>query len=170
MNFVAIDFETANRHPNSACAIGLVRVDNGIIVRQEYYQIRPPTAVFEFTHIHHLTWEMVKNEPSFGQLWPQIAPLLIDIDFLAAHHALFDREVLQSCCDFYQIDRLTIPMLCTVKLARQHWRIYPTKLPNVCQRLGIPLNHHQALSDAHACTEIILLAQGARLTNAYIDA
>jgi DNA polymerase III epsilon subunit-like protein len=58
-------------------------------------------------------------------------------------------------------------MLCTVKLARQHWKVYSTKPPNGCQRLKIPLNHHQALSDAHACTEIILLAQGARLTNAY---
>lgn len=28
MNFVAIDFETANRNPDSACAIGLVKVEN----------------------------------------------------------------------------------------------------------------------------------------------
>jgi DNA polymerase III epsilon subunit-like protein len=29
LSFTAIDFETANTFPNSACAIGLVRVEKG---------------------------------------------------------------------------------------------------------------------------------------------
>ena len=32
MNFVAIDFETANTQPDSACAVGLVKVVGGEIV------------------------------------------------------------------------------------------------------------------------------------------
>jgi DNA polymerase-3 subunit epsilon len=32
MNFVAIDFETANYQPDSACAVGLVKVVGGEIV------------------------------------------------------------------------------------------------------------------------------------------
>ena len=31
LNFTAIDFETANQHPASPCAVGLVRVRNGVI-------------------------------------------------------------------------------------------------------------------------------------------
>ena len=46
-----------------------------------------------------------------------------------------------------------------MKLARDTWRIYPTKLPDVCRRLAIALNHHEALSDAEACARIVIAAQ-----------
>jgi DNA polymerase-3 subunit epsilon len=46
----------------------------------------------------------------------------------------------------------------TVQVARRQWSIFPTKLNLVCGRLGIPLDHHEALSDASACAEILLRA------------
>jgi DNA polymerase III subunit epsilon len=48
--------------------------------------------------------------------------------------------------------------LCTVQLARKTWQLHPTKLPNVCDYLNIPLEHHQALSDAEACARIVIAA------------
>jgi DNA polymerase-3 subunit epsilon len=45
-----------------------------------------------------------------------------------------------------------------MELARQVWRIYPTRLPDVCRHLGIALNHHHAVSDAEACARIVLAA------------
>lgn len=155
MKFVAIDFETANRDPHSACAIGLVRVEAGKIVSQRYSLICPPTQHFEFTHIHQLAWSDVCQAPSWLELWPAIQETIAGVDFLAAHHAIFDQEVLASCCAYYQLTSTNLPFLCTVKLARLQWGIYPTKLPNVCQKLGIELQHHQALSDAQACARIV---------------
>ncbi|MDB4992739.1 MAG: Exonuclease, partial [Myxococcaceae bacterium] len=35
---------------------------------------------------------------------------------------------------------------------------YPTRLNIACERLGIPLTHHDAASDAEACAEIVLRA------------
>ena len=48
-------------------------------------------------------------------------------------------------------------------MARRAWNIRPTKLSDVCRKLGIALNHHEALSDAMACAQIVLAAnkQGA---------
>jgi DNA polymerase-3 subunit epsilon len=46
-----------------------------------------------------------------------------------------------------------------VRLARSTWSIYPTKLPNVCSHLNIELNHHEALSDALACAQIVIAAE-----------
>ena len=71
-------------------------------------------------------------------------------DFIAAHNANFDRAVLNACCQNAHLDPLPIPFLCTVQLARDVWNIRPTKLPNVCEFLDIPLEHHQALSDARS--------------------
>lgn len=160
--FVAIDFETANYEKDSACSIGLVRVEDGQIVKKSVHLIKPPSNYFVFTYIHGLTWEDVKNSPHFGQLWPEIAPLFQDIDFVAAHNARFDQNVLLACCRKYQISPMQIPFHCTVHLARKTWGIYPTKLSDVCRILQISLNHHEALSDAAACAQIVIESEKKR--------
>lgn len=47
MEFVAIDFETANTSRDSACAIGLVTVRNGRIIDEYYQLIRPKNLFFD---------------------------------------------------------------------------------------------------------------------------
>ncbi len=155
-SFVALDFETADHGRDSACAIGLVRVENSRIVERVHYLIRPPRPQILFTHIHGICWSDVVDQPEFGSLWQHIAPVLEGVDFLAAHNAQFDQGVLYACCDAHRITRPSHPFVCTVQLARKTWKLYPTKLPNVCEYLGIDLNHHQALSDAEACARIVL--------------
>lgn len=158
-SFVALDFETADHGRDSACAIGLVRVENDQIVHRAHYLIRPPRQRILFTHIHGICWSDVAQQPEFGKLWQTIEPVLQGVEFLAAHNAPFDRGVLYACCDAHNIARPQHPFLCTVQLARRTWQLYPTKLPNVCEYLGIALDHHQALSDAEACARIVIAAQ-----------
>jgi DNA polymerase-3 subunit epsilon len=157
--FVAIDFETADYGTDSACAVALVRVEGSRIVQRSHFLIRPPRQDFVFSYLHGITWEMVAQEPTFGELWPQLRPLLADVEFLSAHNAPFDRGVLQSCCAAHGLKPPKIPFLCTVKLARQTWKLYPTKLPDVCAFLGIPLEHHNPASDAEACARIVIAAR-----------
>lgn len=157
--FVALDFETADYGRDSACAIGLVRVENHQIVHRAHYLIRPPRRRILFTHIHGIHWSDVANQPAFDSLWKTIEPTLEGVDFLAAHNAAFDRGVLYACCDAHGIIRPKAPFVCTVQLARKTWQLRPAKLPNVCEFLGIELNHHQALSDAEACARIVIAAQ-----------
>jgi DNA polymerase-3 subunit epsilon len=92
--FVAIDFETADRGRDSACAVGLIRVENYQIVQRLHCLIQPPRRRFEFSHIHGITWSDVAQKPTFGELWFNLTPLLQDADFIAAHNALFDKNVL----------------------------------------------------------------------------
>lgn len=157
-SFTALDFETADHSRASACAIGIVRVERGRIVRRESRLIRPPTRTFLFTWVHGITAEDVRGAPTFPELFPEIAPLFEGVDFLAAHNAAFDRSVMNACCERWGLERPSPPMLCTVRLSRRIWNIRPTKLPDVCRYLGIDLNHHEALSDAEACARIVLAA------------
>jgi DNA polymerase-3 subunit epsilon len=160
LNFVAIDFETATYAANSACSIGIVRVAGGEIVETAIHLIKPPSRQFSFTYIHGLTWRDVEAAEDFGLTWPKIAPMLEGADFLAAHNASFDRGVLQACCASYGIAVPPHPFRCTVEIARRAWNIRPTRLSDVCRELVIPLNHHEALSDALACAKIVLAAHG----------
>jgi len=157
MNFSAIDFETANYYPHSACAIGLVKVENGKITGQHVSLIKPPHKWFKFTYIHGITYSDVSDAPTFDELWPDIQPFFQGIDFLTAHNAPFDRSVLHKTCEYYGINPPDIKFKCTVQLSRKVLGIYPTKLPDVCRALDINLdNHHEALSDALACARIML--------------
>jgi len=156
--FVAIDFETADRYRDSACSVALVRVESGNIVHKEHRLIRPPRKNFEFSYLHGITWDLVASEPRFRHVWLSLEHVLDGVDFFAAHNASFDRSVLNACCQASGIRSPSIPFQCTVALARKTWGIYPTKLPNVCRYLTIPLIHHEALSDAVACAKIVIAA------------
>ena len=91
-----------------------------------------------------------------------MASLFEGADFAAAHNASFDRSVLHACCDDRGIAVPEMPFLCTVKLARAAWDLRPTKLPDVCAHLRLPLKHHDALSDAEACAKIVVAAMRMR--------
>ncbi len=155
-SFVAIDFETADEAPDSACAVGIVRVVNNVITERAYRLICPPRPHFFYTHVHGITWDMVRREPSFREVWPELEHLLRGVHFLAAHNASFDSAVLRACCEAAGLPVPAIPFQCTVRIARNVLGIRPAKLNNVCARLGIELRHHQAGSDAEACARIVL--------------
>lgn len=157
--FLAIDFETADYEPDSACAVGLVKVSGNKVIKRQHFLIRPPRPKVYFTHIHGIEWGDVSKKPTFRQLWPRIRPFFKDIDFIAAHNASFDRRVLKACCESAKVKPPELPFVCTMILARRTWRIFPTRLPDVCSRLGIELNHHYALSDAEASAKIVMEAR-----------
>jgi len=156
---VALDFETANNSRSSACALGLVRLEGWRVAAEKAWLIRPPSSLFLHSGIHGITWEDVQGCQHFGELWPEVASYLEGAQCLAAHNAPFDKGVLAHSLGFYGHEAPELPYLDTVRVARQVWDLYPTKLNIVCQHLSIPLNHHEALSDARACAQILIQAQ-----------
>lgn len=157
-NFTAIDFETADNGRDSACSVALVRVVGGEIVQVESFLIRPPRPTFLFTHIHGITWKMVQGEPTFAQRWPKMLELMAEAELLVAHNASFDRSVMEACCRAAGLQMVAQPFECTVRAAKDKWKLASAKLPLVCELLKIPLQHHDAKSDAMACAKIALAA------------
>ncbi len=157
--FAALDFETADYGRDSACALSIVIVENEKVVDTWTKLIRPPRKEFCFTYLHGISWNHVKDKPIFGELWPDVAKLLAQVDFVAAHNASFDRSVMRACCETAGHEQVRLPFLCTVKLARATWDLYPTTLADVAKHLQIPLKHHDAASDAFACAQILIKAR-----------
>lgn len=158
MIFTAIDFETADTGADSACAVGLVRVEDGKVVSRVHRLIRPPRPWILYTHIHGIAWKDVAGQPGFARVWDDLRELAEGVDFLAAHNAAFDKRVLAACCAGTGHVMPAAPFVCTVQLARKQWNVRPTKLPDVARFLGLELKHHEALSDAGACAEIVMAA------------
>lgn len=170
MKILAIDFETADYGADSACALGIALIENGAITLRTEHLIRPPRRRFVFTYIHGLTWQDVKGAQPFSALVPDLSRYIRECDFIAAHNAAFDRKVLLTCFAKAGVRPPDFKMICTVKLAKRELGFRAASLPVVCYRLGIGLNHHDAMSDANACGEILVraISQGARLENAVL--
>ncbi|MDN6566886.1 MAG: hypothetical protein L0K65_07530, partial [Actinomyces sp.] len=100
LDFVAIDFETANRERASVCQVGLTRVEDGVVVAEDSWYVLPPTGARDFDpwniRIHHITPDMVAR---MGIGWEQSLERLEAFAAgwaLVAHNARFDRGVLEA--------------------------------------------------------------------------
>lgn len=156
--FTAFDFETANFQSHSACQLGVAIVKAGQIVMEKSWLIRPPSKLFAFSYLHGITYAMVKNQPTFSELWPEIRPFF-EQQILAAHHADFDVSVLTATLAYYGLMMPRSYVIDSLAVARSAWpKLKDHKLPTVATYLKIALNHHDAVSDAKACAEIVLRA------------
>ena len=159
-SFVAIDFETANECRDSACAIGIAVVEEGVITQSFQRFIRPPTDYFSDWNFrkHGIHWQDVQNESDFATAWTEISSTIAPTSHLVAHNAGFDQQVLAAGCEFYGIDPPDTDFLCTIEAASSLWTLDSYALPRVCEFLHIPLFHHNAQSDAAASANILIRA------------
>ena len=163
--YVALDFETSGYAAHSACAVGLCRIEDGVVTDSFYSLIRPPSSRVLFTHVHGLTWPMLKDAPTFTELWPQLVAFMEGSHALLAHNAGFDRRVLHASCQALELVQPQLPFLCTLKGARRSLPLASRALDSVCGYFGIPLDHHHSGSDARACAEIYLRLRGLGVTD-----
>lgn len=161
MDFVAIDFETATNYRNSACAIGLVTVEHGVVTDKYYTLIQPPDNryTWQTIRVHGIRPHQTENQPTFDLLFPEIIKRL-EGKTIVAHNESFDRGVLAATMAYYGLNYddydLGFRWECTCKIYRAKG-YKPAKLSACCARKGIELNHHHALSDAEGCAQLYLL-------------
>lgn len=158
MNFIAIDFETANEKRNSPCSIGIVVVENGEIKEKIHYLIKPKEMRFMPINIgiHGIRPKMVINEPEFDEIWEKIKKYF-DKSLVVAHNASFDISVLRNTLETYNITLPSFNYICTMKLSRNFYTdLSNAKLNTVNDFLGFEFKHHDALADAIACSNILL--------------
>jgi DNA polymerase-3 subunit epsilon len=154
MNFCTIDFETAKDSQESACSAGLVKFMNGKAVDFFYSLIRPPMLYIrpEFTEIHGLTVEDVRDAPSFAEVWESgILPFIGNLP-LAAHNAVFDMGVLRAALNWYELPLPPLRFFCTLQLSRTAWpELKSHALTSLGETFDIAYNAHNALEDAQTC-------------------
>ena len=152
--FTAIDFETAQGKRWSICAVGLVCVADGIITHTLHQLVRPPDNYYFYKNIeiHGIKPADTLAAPTFAQVWQTIAPY-IQNQTVVAHNGEFDFNCLAQTLAYYQLPLPTYHQQCT-------YNIYARDLATLCQIHNIPLNHHNALSDALACAELYQMFLG----------
>lgn len=162
MKIVALDFETANHSPLSACALGLAVFEDHHLIQSPYWLIKPPSGhgwfKKEWTEdIHGIGWFDVRDKPGFSGIAPEVIPHLASADLVVAHNASFDLRVLHVLLEHFEIPAPPFQHQCTLHLARQNWPHLPNhQLSTLAANLGIELNHHHAQSDGIAAGRVML--------------
>lgn len=176
MEYVAIDFQTANRWHKSACSVALVTVKDGKIIDTFYSLIRPGILHFdkENTALHGITKEMVKDAPYFDELWPLIKEK-INGKTLVAHYAKFDMDVLAEELAGNELAFPSCPVFCTCVLSQAMFPEMPHhRLQDVTDKIGFNLEQrYNAMAHARACVAIVeyaLKATGAEFLQDVADA
>lgn len=171
MEFVALDFETANSRADSACQLALVVVRGNEIVDEHCWLVRPPRLYFSPRNIsiHGIRPDHVSRAPTMQDLWSKLQPIL-DGHVLVAHNAGFDIGVLVASLAAFDIACPTLEFSCTRAIARRAW---PGRsrygLKPLGNWLGIEFKHHDALEDARCCAHIALAAAGATTYSSFTE-
>lgn len=151
--FIAIDVETANRQQGSICQIGLACFDDGVLAWQWSALVDPEGDFEPFNiDIHGITPERVAGAAT----WPSVVACSLREQTIASH-TRFDQIALASASQRYGLELPACRWIDSHAIARQVWpEMGRHRLRDLCEVLGIALNHHDALSDAMACGRIIL--------------
>ncbi len=160
LSFTAIDFETANPKRASVCAVGVVKVRDGVVVDALETLVQPPPGHESFgsfnVRVHGITeWDVV-GAPTWDVVYPKLAEF-VDGDTLVAHNASFDRSVLTQASEVYGFAVPRSPWLCTRDTARSVLDLASYKLPDVSRALNIAAHdHHDAGADARQCALVLV--------------
>lgn len=157
-NFIAFDFETANSSRHSICSVGMVFVENGIIVEELYQLINPEKEFDSFNiSIHGIHPEDVESSPTFSSFYENIREK-INNKLMIAHYLAFDGYALRDNLKRNDIKPSVNQLLCTYQLSKKLMVGQSSySIKSLCQYFGIELAyHHHALDDAKACAELML--------------
>ena len=159
MKFTVIDFETANSKRSSACALGIVVVENGLVIEENAWLIKPSDMYFDNMNIaiHGISPQQVMHKSEFDILYNNIFKKYLENQLVLAHNASFDMSVLRACLNEYNIPFPSLEYLCTVKLSQKLWpNLINFKLNTVSKYLRFDFKHHDAFDDARACANIAI--------------
>jgi len=160
MEFVALDFETANADISSICQIGLVHFKDGTLWEEWKTYVDPEDFFDEINiSIHGIDETTVKDAPNLRDISSRICSYLDNR--IAVCHTHFDRVALHKACEKYSLRMPTCTWLDSARVTRRTWDQCAYKgydLGNVCAILDYQFVQHDALEDAKAAAHVLLAA------------
>lgn len=168
MSYAVVDLETTGSVPwrgdaspragDRITEVAAVVVRNGELVHTYETLVNPERSIPPFiTRLTNISWEMVKDKPTFREICDELLDVLEGHVFVA-HNAPFDWGFLSAEVQRTTGRTLVGRRLCTVRLAR---RILPQlrsrRLDSVADHYGIEIGaRHRAGGDAEATARILL--------------
>ncbi len=156
-NPLILDSETTGLEPavHEIIDLALVELD-GTVAFNSLIQCRNELPA-EATRVHHITQEMLRDQPTFPEIWPQLSPLLTRP--LVIYNAPFDILMLAYQAVSYDI-RMQRPqahclMIQYINYCLDHYML-DHSLEGACHHFKVEPGTHRALADAQAARQVLL--------------
>jgi DNA polymerase-3 subunit epsilon len=161
LSYVVVDTETTGGQSSLGDRItefAAVVVRGGEIVELYETLVNPQRSIPPFvTQLTNITWNMVKNAPTFDRIAPDVLRVL-EGNVFVAHNATFDWRFITTEVSRSTGRQLRGRRLCTVKIARKVLpQLSRRSLDYVARYYGIEIrNRHRAAGDALATAKCLL--------------
>ncbi len=171
MREIVFDTETTGMDPGEGhrlIEIGCVELMNQVPTGRTYHQyINPERDIpADATAVHGITRDMVRNEPTFSEIYTDFLDFIGDDGILVAHNAAFDMKFINA--ELKTMGHPGVPskrVKDSLVIAREKFPGSPASLDALCRRFGIDLSArelHGALLDAELLAEVWLELNGGR--------
>jgi DNA polymerase III subunit epsilon len=161
ISFAVVDVETTGTRAgrgDRVTEIAIATITGGQITDVFVQLVNPERLIPpSITAITHITWEMVRDQPRFAAIAPQVTERLAGRIF-TAHNAAFDWRFVSEELARGTGHQLHGPRLCTVRLARVLLPALSRRsLDHVTRYFGIAIqSRHRAEGDAVATAQVLL--------------
>ncbi len=155
IDFIALDFETANQRKASPCSVGMIKVIDGAI-KESFYTLINPEAPFDRYNIfvHGITPDMTARSPIYPSIIPDMRDFISELP-VVAHYAPFDMSVIRESNARYQVTDFQLKYFDSYYLSKAYLTMPSYKLNVLAEYVGFTFQHHHALEDAKASAAII---------------
>ena len=163
LSYVVVDVETTGGRPfagDRVTEIAAVAVRNGEVAEVYETLVNPQRSIPPMiTAITNITWEMVRDQPTFREICPNVVSALRGNVFVA-HNVTFDWKFVTHEVSRATGEQLDGRRLCTVRLARRLLPHLPRRsLDWVARYYGVDIPaavRHRAAGDAIATAHVLL--------------
>ncbi len=161
LSYVVVDTETTGGRAWSGdriTEIAAVVVRDGEIVELFETLVNPQRSIPYFvTQLTNITWDMVRDKPTFDRVVPDVMRVL-EGNVFVAHNMMFDWRFVTSELSRSTGRKLQGRRLCTVKMARKVLpQLSRRSLDNVARYYGVEIHRrHRAGGDALATAKCLL--------------
>jgi DNA polymerase III subunit epsilon len=161
LSYVVVDVETtggAAYTGDRITEIAAIVVKGGEITHEYETLVNPQRPIPPMvTALTRITWNMVRNAPTFRDIADEVASVLRGHVFVA-HNAAFDWRFVSSEITRATGGRLDGRRLCTVKLARKILPQLPRRsLDHLARYYGVEItSRHRAGGDARATARVLI--------------
>lgn len=166
MEYVSIDIENViyrskGRPIRFPCAYALVKYQAGKITATCSGLIQPPENKYDehTVQYHHIRPAMTEGISLFPESWTLIKAFVGEFPLIAHFFAFAERSILTDAITYYGLDFPNWRQCaCTGEMAIK-WEDsrFSKSLQCLAGKHGIPLNHHDPVSDARACLDLALI-------------
>ena len=160
LNFVAIDFETANKKRGSVIQLGIARILNGAVTKTATAFITPPPGLDYFDPSNTAIHGIRPADLVGARAWPDVLESIVrftgDLP-LVGHNVSFERSCIVQASEAHGFTAPEFDYYCTLKLSRKVLPKEPShRLGKLSASLGLPdFSHHDAGADAIACANLL---------------